>query len=110
MLCEEPSFIGALNAFRSNGAVPVGVKCDDEGIVPGDLEDKLRRHDNAKLLYIIPSFQNPSGITTPTERRRAVYDLCKKYGVVILEDNPYGELRFAGEDVPRSSPLTRMAS
>lgn len=100
VLCEEPSFIGALNAFRSNGAVPVGVKCDDEGIVPGDLEDKLRRHDNAKLLYIIPSFQNPSGITTPTERRRAVYDLCKKYGVVILEDNPYGELRFAGEDVP----------
>lgn len=100
VLCEEPSFVGALNAFRSNGAVPVGVKCDGEGIVPSELEDKLRRHSNAKLLYIIPSFQNPSGITTPIDRRRAVYDLCRKYGVVILEDNPYGELRFAGEDVP----------
>ena len=98
VLCEEPSFVGALNAFRSNGAVPVGVKCDGEGIIPSELEDKLRRHSNAKLLYIIPSFQNPSGITTPIDRRRAVYDLCRKYGVVILEDNPYGELRFAGED------------
>ena len=80
--------------------MPVGVKCDGEGIIPSELEDKLRRHSNAKLLYIIPSFQNPSGITTPIDRRRAVYDLCRKYGVVILEDNPYGELRFAGEDVP----------
>ena len=100
VLCEEPSFVGALNAFRSNGALPVGVKSDGEGIIPSELEDKLRRHSNGKLLYIIPSFQNPSGITTPIDRRRAVYDLCRKYGVVILEDNPYGELRFAGEDVP----------
>ena len=100
VLCEEPSFIGALNAFRSNGAVPVGVRCDDEGIIPAALEAKLRVCENVKLLYIIPTFQNPTGITTPLSRRKEVYALCKKYGVMILEDNPYGELRFAGEDVP----------
>lgn len=100
VLCEEPSFIGALNAFRSNGATPVGVKCDGEGIVIADLEEKLCRYSRAKLLYIIPTFQNPTGITTPIERRRAVYDLCLRHGVVILEDNPYGELRFSGADVP----------
>lgn len=100
VLCEEPSFIGALNAFRSNGAVPIGVKCDGEGIIPADLEEKLRRYSHTKLLYVIPTFQNPTGITTPVERRRAVYDLCLRHGVVILEDNPYGELRFSGADVP----------
>ncbi len=100
VLCETPSFIGALNAFRSNGAKPVGVDCDDDGIIPEALEEKLKSVQNVKLLYIIPTFQNPSGITTPLARRKQVYDLCKKYGVVILEDNPYGELRFSGEDVP----------
>lgn len=100
VLCEEPSFIGALNSFRSNGAKPVGVKCDDEGIIPEILEEKLKTTENVKLLYIIPTFQNPMGITTNLERRKRVYELCKQYGVLILEDNPYGELRFDGEDIP----------
>ncbi len=100
VLCEDPSFIGALNAFRSNGARTVGVACDGEGILPEALEERLKTVPNVKLLYIIPTFQNPSGITTPLARRRAVYALCKKYGVVIIEDNPYGELRFSGEDIP----------
>ncbi len=100
VLCEEPSFIGALNSFRSNGAVPVGVACDNDGIIPEVLEEKLKSTPNVKLLYIIPTFQNPMGITTPLERRKRVYELCKEYGVIILEDNPYGELRFDGEDIP----------
>lgn len=100
VLCEDPSFIGALNAFRSNGAKPLGVACDGEGILPDALEEKLKNTPNAKLLYIIPTFQNPTGITTPLARRKRVYELCKQYGVIILEDNPYGELRFRGEDVP----------
>ncbi|MBQ8836343.1 MAG: PLP-dependent aminotransferase family protein [Clostridia bacterium] len=100
VLCEEPSFIGALNSFRSNGARPVGVACDGEGIIPEMLEEKLKTVENVKLLYIIPTFQNPMGITTNLERRRRVYELCKQYGVMILEDNPYGELRFDGEDIP----------
>ncbi len=100
VLCENPSFIGALNAFRSNGAVTVGVECDNNGIIPESLEHMLETVENAKLLYIIPTFQNPSGITTPLHRRKKVYELCEKHGVVIIEDNPYGELRFSGEDIP----------
>ncbi len=100
VLCEEPSFIGALNSFRSNGAVPVGVECDGDGIIIERLEEKLKTVKKVKLLYIIPTFQNPMGITTTLERRKRVYELCQKYGVIILEDNPYGELRFDGEDIP----------
>lgn len=100
ILCEDPTFIGSLNSFRSNGAKPVGVACDGEGILPEALEARLKSVLNVKMLYIIPTFQNPSGITTPLSRRKRVYELCKQYGVMILEDNPYGELRFLGEDVP----------
>ena len=100
VLCENPTFIGSLTSFRSNGAKPVGVACDGEGLLPCDLEEKLKTVPNVKLLYCIPTFQNPSGITTPLSRRKQIYELCKKYGVIILEDNPYGELRFAGEDIP----------
>lgn len=100
VICENPSFIGALNAFRSNGARTLGVPLHADGIDLAILEETLRTEKKAKLLYLIPTFQNPSGITSTIENRRAVYALAKKYGVVILEDNPYGELRFAGVDVP----------
>lgn len=100
VICENPSFIGALNAFRSNGARTIGVPLRADGIDLTVLEETLRTEKKAKLLYLIPTFQNPTGVTSTLENRRAVYALAKKYGVVILEDNPYGELRFAGEDVP----------
>lgn len=100
VICENPSFIGALNAFRSNGARTIGVPLRADGIDLAILEETLRTEKKAKLLYLIPTFQNPSGITSTAENRHAVYALAKKYGVVILEDNPYGELRFAGADVP----------
>ena len=64
------------------------------------LETLLKETPNVKLLYTIPSFQNPLGICTSLEKRKEVYRICAKYGVMILEDNPYGELRFAGEDIP----------
>lgn len=100
VICENPSFIGALNAFRSNGARTIGVPLRADGIDLAILEETLRTEKKAKLLYLIPTFQNPSGITSTAENRHAVYALAKKYDVVILEDNPYGELRFAGADVP----------
>lgn len=100
VIAEDPSFIGALNAFRSNGARIVGVGVDDDGMDPEGLEAVLKAEPDAKLIYIIPTFQNPMGITTSLERRRAIYELARRYGVMILEDNPYGELRFAGENVP----------
>ena len=100
VLCENPSFIGALNAFRSLGARPVGVPLDGDGINLEELENALRNNKNVKFLYTIPTFQNPAGITTSLEKRKAVLKLAEKYGILILEDNPYGDLRFTGEDVP----------
>ncbi|MBQ8330908.1 MAG: PLP-dependent aminotransferase family protein [Clostridia bacterium] len=99
VVCEDPSFIGALNSFRSNGAKTVGVPVEEDGISVEALEETLRTTKNVKLLYLIPTFQNPSGITMSLAKRKAVLALAKQYGVIILEDNPYGELRFAGEDL-----------
>ena len=100
VLCENPSFIGALNAFRSNGARPVGVRMESDGIDTNELEKVISSENRAKLLYLIPTFQNPSGITMSAEKRRIVYDIAKKHNLIIIEDNPNGELRFLGEDMP----------
>ncbi len=100
VVCENPSFIGALNAFRSNGADTVGVPLAEEGIDPGILDRTLGENPKAKILYLIPTFQNPAGVTSTEENRHRVYEIAKKHGVIIIEDNPYGELRFAGRDVP----------
>ncbi|MBR5252251.1 MAG: PLP-dependent aminotransferase family protein [Clostridia bacterium] len=100
VICENPSFIGALNAFRSSGAKTVGVPLCDDGIDVAVLEETLKNTPNAKILYLIPTFHNPAGITSTLENRKAVYELAKKYEIIILEDNPYGELRFDGENVP----------
>ncbi len=100
VICENPSFIGALNAFRSLDTKPVGVELEDDGISLEGLEAALKANPNAKFLYLIPTFHNPAGITMSLEKRRAVYALAQQYDVLILEDNPYGDLRFAGEDLP----------
>ncbi len=101
VICENPSFIGSLNSFRSNGARPVGVPIEDDGINIEKLEEALiAEGDKAKIIYVIPTFQNPAGITTSLEKRKKIYALAQKYDVVIIEDNPYGDLRFDGEDVP----------
>ena len=100
VICENPTFIGGLNAFRSCGYNTVGVPIEEDGMNVEALEETIKATPNAKLLYIIPTFQNPAGITTSLEKRKAIYEICKKYGLMILEDNPYGELRFAGEEIP----------
>ena len=100
ILCENPSFIGALNAFRSLGANLVGIEMEEDGVKLDALEKALQENPRAKLLYLIPTFHNPAGTTMSLAKRKAVYDLCVRHHVLILEDNPYGELRFAGEDIP----------
>lgn len=99
VICENPSFIGALNAFRSNGVRPAGVRVEQDGIDIDELNRVISSEPNAKLLYLIPTFQNPSGITMSAEKRRIVYDIAKKHNLIIIEDNPYGELRFSGEEI-----------
>lgn len=100
VIAEDPSFIGALNAFRAVGVNLVGVKLDDDGMNIDALKSALESNPNVKLIYVIPTFQNPMGLTTSLEKRREIYRLAKEHGVMILEDNPYGELRFRGKDVP----------
>ncbi len=99
VICEAPSFIGSLNTFRSYNAKLVGVSVEPDGMNTNELEEKLKANPNTKFIYTIPNFQNPSGVTTSLEKRRKIYELAKKYNVLILEDNPYGDLRYSGENV-----------
>lgn len=99
VLCEEPSFVGALNAFRTYGAKLKGVETDEEGILPSKLEEAIKESKNPKLLYIIPNFQNPTGITTSQKRREEILKICLENDIIIIEDDPYGDLRFKGEDI-----------
>lgn len=100
VISESPSFIGALNTYRSYKGRLVGVDVDSDGMNMEMLEEVLKKEKNAKLIYTIPNFQNPSGVTMSREKRQRLYELAKEYGVIILEDNPYGELRCSGENVP----------
>lgn len=105
VICEEPSFVGALNAFRALGARLVGVPVEEDGLSVAALEAALKAHPDAKFLYTIPNFQNPAGVTMSWEKRQAVYRLAQRYRVLVLEDNPYGDLRFEGEPVPAIKTL-----
>lgn len=100
VICEAPSFIGSLNTFRSYNAKLCGVPMESDGIDLNVLEEKLKTEKNVRFIYVIPNFQNPSGCTMSLEKRKAVYELAKKYGTLILEDNPYGDLRYRGEYIP----------
>lgn len=104
VLTEEPAFVGCLNTFRSYGAKLVGIPMQQDGMDTAALESTLAKlsetGEKVRFLYTIPSFQNPTGITTTEEKRREVYRVAKEYDIMILEDNPYGELRFAGKNVP----------
>lgn len=100
VICEEPSFIGGLNSFRSYNAELYGVPVQEDGIDTDKLEEILKEHKNIKLLYTISTFQNPSGITISLEKRKKILELADKYDFLIYEDNPYGELRFKGEEIP----------
>ncbi len=99
VICEDPSFIGTLNAIRSYNAKLFGVEMAQDGINTEKVEQILQK-ENIKLIYTIPTFQNPTGITQSIEKRKKLLELAEKYDCYILEDNPYGDLRFKGEPVP----------
>ena len=107
VVCEEPSFIGGLNCFRSYNAELFGVPMEEDGLDTEKLEEILKANNNIKLLYTISTFQNPSGITSSLEKRKKILELADKYDFLIYEDNPYGELRFSGEEVPTLKSLDK---
>ncbi len=100
VLCESPTYLGALSAWNVMRPRWVEVATDDDGMDPAALESKLRAHPNAKAIYVIPTFQNPSGRTWSLERRRRFMEVVERHDVWVVEDNPYGELRLEGESVP----------
>lgn len=98
VVVTSPTYMGALRAFDAYEAQYLQVGVDDEGMLPEELEQALAQHP--KLVYAIPNFDNPTGITMSLERRKKLLELTEKYNVPIYEDDPYGELRFEGEALP----------
>lgn len=105
IIVESPSFIGSLNAFRTYECELVGVKVDSDGMNMDELEKALKENSGVKMIYTIPTFQNPTGTTMTAEKRKRLIELANKYDVIVLEDNPYGDLRFRGENVPTIKSL-----
>ncbi|MEW2414253.1 PLP-dependent aminotransferase family protein [Streptomyces sp. NPDC046866] len=99
VLVENPTYLAALQSFGMAGARVVPVPCDDEGILPNALEQLVAR-ERPKLLYTIPTFQNPTGRTLPGARRGEVAGIAARRGLWLVEDDPYGDLRFEGRDIP----------
>ncbi len=99
VLVENPTYVGALQAFNYYQAKYVTVEMDDEGMIVEQVEERLAQF-HPKLIYTVSNFQNPTGITMSEKRRRALVDAAVKYNVPIVDDNPYGEIRFSGERVP----------
>lgn len=100
VLCESPTYLAAISAFRAYGCKFVEVPTDNEGMIPDELERILVITDRVKLIYVIPDFQNPTGRTWSLERRKRLAQAAMKHQVMVVEDNPYGELRFEGKALP----------
>lgn len=99
VLCESPTFLGAIQAMREYNAKLIEMPTDGEGVIVEAAEELIKKH-RPKLMYVIPTFQNPTGITLSLERRKALAALAAKYGVVVAEDDPYRDLRYRGEALP----------
>lgn len=100
VLCESPTYLAAISAFRAYGCQFVEVPTDNEGMLPEELERILENTPKVKIIYVIPEFQNPTGRTWSLERRERLVKAAMKHQVMIIEDNPYGELRFEGDTLP----------
>ena len=98
IVVESPTYVGALQAWNAYGAQYIPVRADEDGMIVDELEAALRI--GPKFIYILPNFQNPSGYTLSLERRQKLVELADRYGVPIVEDDPYGQLRYEGEHIP----------
>lgn len=100
VLLEAPSYVGAVNAFKACEPNFVSIPTDDDGMIIADLKKALETEKNIKMVYVIPDYQNPSGKQWSLERRKEFMALINEYEIPVIEDNPYGELRFEGESLP----------
>lgn len=104
VLVENPTYLAFLQIVKTYEANAVGVDANTDGLVISDLEAKIKKHA-PKLLYTVPDFSNPTGKTYSAENRKAIVELCRKHGVVVIEDDPYGRLRYDGAPVPLMKSL-----
>jgi DNA-binding transcriptional MocR family regulator len=100
VIVESPSYLGAISAFKAYECKFVEAPTDEHGMIMSELEKILETTENVKFIYVIPDFQNPTGRTWPVERRKEFIKIANKYDIPVVEDNPYGELRFEGEIPP----------
>lgn len=100
VVCESPTYLAAISAFKAYGCRFIEIPTDEEGMIMSALEEVLSTTPRIKLIYVIPTFQNPTGRTWSLERRIRLAELSSRYNVAVVEDNPYGELRFEGETLP----------
>jgi 2-aminoadipate transaminase len=107
IVTEDPTFMGALVAFAPYEPAYAPVRTDDDGMDPDDLERVLARTPAARLLYVMPDFQNPTGATLALDRRRRILELADRHDLVVLEDSPYRDLRYEGESLPTLRSLDR---
>lgn len=105
VIIEDPTYINAKNVFEMEGANLIGVTLHNDGVDLDELEKAMAMPDKPKFFYMIPTFGNPTGIVTSLEKRKKIYELAVNYQVPIVEDNPYGYLRFHGEAVPTIKSL-----
>ncbi len=105
VLCESPSYLGALNAFNAYQPKFVEVPTDNGGLIPEELDKILESTPNCKFIYVIPDFQNPTGRTWSMERRQKFMEVVNKHNLPVVEDNPYGELRYEGVILPSLKSL-----
>jgi len=105
VVCESPTYLGAIGAFDFEQPNYVEIPTDDDGIIPEELEKVLSTNDKVKFIYVIPNYQNPSGRCMSPERRKKFMEIVTKYEIPVFEDNPYGDLRFEGEEI---APLITM--
>ena len=99
LLVEDPTYLAVLHIAKTYEANMAGVKSNDDGVDLEDLEEKIKKH-NPKIFYIVPNFQNPTGKTIKVEKRKEIATLCAKYNVMVIEDDPYRQLRYSGEHLP----------
>ncbi|MHB1649716.1 MAG: aminotransferase-like domain-containing protein [Thermoplasmataceae archaeon] len=111
VIVESPTYVGAISAFNANAGKMIPVEMDSEGIISDKVEEKLKsltgRPEFPRFIYVIPNYQNPTGHTLNLDRRKHLLELSEKYQVPIVEDNPYGELRYSGKKLPSIKSLDK---
>ena len=104
IITEHPTYVGALQAFNFYQSKYASVEMDENGMLVDQVEDAIKKY-HPKLIYTVSTFQNPTGITMSTERKKALIEVALKYNIPIIDDNPYGDLRFSGENIPSMKAL-----